>query len=74
MPFFSVVLKQLADLYYLLLCIPAIFVLHHPEHGHAIVHPILSRIIDGTLVYDKNDPPFSSFISLFSQNNEVSHS
>ncbi|XP_008793464.1 protein GIGANTEA-like [Phoenix dactylifera] len=48
----------------------AIFVLHHPEHGHAIVHPILSRIIDGTLVYDKNDPPFSSFISLFSQNNE----
>ncbi|XP_008786528.2 protein GIGANTEA-like [Phoenix dactylifera] len=48
----------------------AIFVLHHPEHGHAIVHPILSRIIDGTLVYDKNDPPFSSFIYLVSQNNE----
>ncbi|KAG1330074.1 protein GIGANTEA [Cocos nucifera] len=48
----------------------AIFVLHHPEHGHAIVHPILSRIIDGTLVYDKNDPPFCSFIYLVSQNNE----
>ncbi|MQM13987.1 hypothetical protein Taro_046913 [Colocasia esculenta] len=48
----------------------AIFVLHHPEHGHAVVHPILSCIIDGTLVYNKNDPPFSSFISLVSQNNE----
>lgn len=45
----------------------AIFVLHHPEHGHAIVHPILSCIIDGTLVYDKNHPPFNSFISLISQ-------
>ncbi|XP_039143657.1 protein GIGANTEA isoform X1 [Dioscorea cayenensis subsp. rotundata] len=45
----------------------ATFVLHHPEHGHAMVHPILSCIIDGTLVYDKNDPPFCSFISLVSQ-------
>ncbi|KAJ0959914.1 hypothetical protein J5N97_000315 [Dioscorea zingiberensis] len=45
----------------------ATFVLHHPEHGHAIVHPILSCIIDGTLVYDKNDPPFCSFISLVGQ-------
>ncbi|XP_031474074.1 protein GIGANTEA-like isoform X2 [Nymphaea colorata] len=44
----------------------ATFVLHHPEHGHTVIHPILSCIIDGTLLYDKNDPPFSSFISLFS--------
>ena len=44
----------------------ATFVLHHPEHGHAVVHPILSRIIDGTLCYDRHGPPFSSFISLFS--------
>ncbi|KAJ3694141.1 hypothetical protein LUZ60_009621 [Juncus effusus] len=48
----------------------ATFVLHHPEHGHAIAHPILSLIIDGTLCYDKNDAPFSSFISLFSQTTE----
>nr|ACT22764.1 GIGANTEA [Allium cepa] len=52
----------------------ATFVLHHPEHGHAIVHPILSCIIDGTLVYDKHDPPFSSFISLFNQNSEKEYS
>ncbi|KAK8913823.1 Protein GIGANTEA [Platanthera zijinensis] len=52
----------------------AIFVLHHPEHGHAIVHPILSCIIDGTLVYDKNHPPFNSFISLISQNTEKEYS
>ncbi|CAA6660824.1 unnamed protein product [Spirodela intermedia] len=52
----------------------ATFVLHHPEHGHAIVHPVLSCIIDGTLVYDKNDAPFSSFISLVSQNNEKEYS
>ncbi|CAN6455939.1 unnamed protein product [Victoria cruziana] len=44
----------------------ATFVLHHPEHGHAVIHPIVSCIIDGTLLYNKNDPPFSSFISLFS--------
>ncbi|KAL2562344.1 hypothetical protein AAZV13_20G132600 [Glycine max] len=31
----------------------ATFVLHHPEHGHAVVLPIISCIIDGTLVYDK---------------------
>ncbi|CAD5187957.1 unnamed protein product [Musa acuminata subsp. malaccensis] len=48
----------------------ALFILHHPEHGHAIVHPILSLIIDGTLVYNRNNPPFSSFISLVSQNSE----
>ncbi|KAJ0960372.1 hypothetical protein J5N97_001789 [Dioscorea zingiberensis] len=35
--------------------------------GMQIVHPILSCIIDGTLVYDKNDPPFCSFISLVGQ-------
>ncbi|XP_020572459.1 protein GIGANTEA [Phalaenopsis equestris] len=52
----------------------AIFVLHHPEHGHAIVHPILSCIIDGTLVYGKNNPPFSSFISLISQTTEKEYS
>ncbi|XP_077221018.1 protein GIGANTEA-like [Tasmannia lanceolata] len=52
----------------------AIFVLHHPEQGHAVVHPILSCIIDGTLAYDKNDPPFSSFISLVSTNNEKGYS
>ncbi|CAL9102019.1 unnamed protein product [Musa textilis] len=52
----------------------AIFILHHPEHGHAIVHPILSLIIDGTLVYDRNDPPFSSFISLVRQNSEKEYS
>ncbi|XP_077245767.1 protein GIGANTEA-like isoform X2 [Tasmannia lanceolata] len=52
----------------------AIFVLHHPEHGHAVVHPILSCIIDGTLVYDKNDPPFSSFISLVRTSSEKEYS
>ncbi|KHN17039.1 Protein GIGANTEA [Glycine soja] len=41
----------------------ATFVLHHPEHGHAVVLPIISCIIDGTLVYDKASPPFASFIS-----------
>ncbi|WOL09176.1 hypothetical protein Cni_G17929 [Canna indica] len=52
----------------------AMFILHHPEHGHAIVHPILSLIIDGTLVYDRNDPPFISFICLVSQNSEKEYS
>ncbi|XP_054805061.1 protein GIGANTEA-like [Prosopis cineraria] len=42
----------------------ATFVLHHPEHGHAVVLPIISCIIDGILVYDKTSPPFASFISL----------
>ncbi|KAK8580149.1 hypothetical protein V6N12_070433 [Hibiscus sabdariffa] len=42
----------------------ATFVLHHPEHGHAVVLPIISGIIDGTLVYDKSTAPFASFISL----------
>ncbi|XP_043697114.1 protein GIGANTEA-like [Telopea speciosissima] len=48
----------------------AMFVLHHPEHGHAVVHPIISCIIDGTLVYDKDSPPFSSFISLVCPSSE----
>ncbi|XP_062206500.1 protein GIGANTEA [Phragmites australis] len=52
----------------------ATFVLHHPEHGHAVVHPILSRIIDGTLCYDRHGSPFSSFISLFSQTSEKEYS
>ncbi|XP_042396674.1 protein GIGANTEA-like isoform X1 [Zingiber officinale] len=52
----------------------AVFILHHPEHGHAIVHPILSLIIDGRLVYDRNAPPFISFISLVSQNSEKEYS
>ncbi|ONM29305.1 gigantea2 [Zea mays] len=52
----------------------ATFVLHHPEHGHAVVHPILSPIIDGTLCYDRHGPPFSSFISLFSHTSEQEYS
>nr|UDP61405.1 gigantea 2 [Mangifera indica] len=42
----------------------AMFVLHHPEHGHAVVLPIISCIIDGTLVYESSAPPFASFISV----------
>lgn len=52
----------------------ATFVLHHPEHGHAVVHPILSRIIDGTLSYDSHGSPFNSFISLFTQSSEKEYS
>ncbi|KAJ8427982.1 hypothetical protein Cgig2_017469 [Carnegiea gigantea] len=52
----------------------ATFVLHHPEHGHAVVLPIISIIIDGTLVYDKDKPPFASFISLFCPNEENEYS
>ncbi|KNA23068.1 hypothetical protein SOVF_027320 [Spinacia oleracea] len=52
----------------------ATFVLHHPEHGHAVVLPIISIIIDGTLVYDKDKPPFASFISLFCPNDENEYS
>ncbi|KAG0484595.1 hypothetical protein HPP92_008495 [Vanilla planifolia] len=48
----------------------AMFVLHHPEHGHAIVHPLLSCIIDGSLLYDKSYPPFNSFISLIGRTSE----
>ncbi|XP_022773432.1 protein GIGANTEA-like [Durio zibethinus] len=52
----------------------ATFVLHHPEHGHAVILPIISCIIDGTLVYDKSSPPFASFISLVCPNSENEYS
>ncbi|KAK7364502.1 hypothetical protein VNO80_13215 [Phaseolus coccineus] len=52
----------------------AVLVLHHPEHGHAVVLPIISYIIDGTLVYDKTSPPFASFISLVCPKNENEYS
>ncbi|XVF39032.1 hypothetical protein PTKIN_Ptkin01aG0003000 [Pterospermum kingtungense] len=52
----------------------ATFVLHHPEHGHAVVLPIISCIIDGTLVYDKSTPPFASFISLVCPSSENEYS
>ncbi|KAL8491478.1 hypothetical protein ACS0TY_023192 [Phlomoides rotata] len=48
----------------------ATFVLHHPEHGHAVILPIISCIIDGSLEYNKSTPPFASFISLVCPNNE----
>ncbi|KAM6559663.1 hypothetical protein CsatA_028902 [Cannabis sativa] len=52
----------------------ATFVLHHPEHGHAVVLPIISCIIDGTLVYDRASPPFASFISLVCPSSEKEYS
>ncbi|CAN0928348.1 Protein GIGANTEA [Linum grandiflorum] len=52
----------------------ATFVLHHPEHGHAVVLPIISSLIDGGLVYDKSYPPFASFISLVCPSNENEYS
>lgn len=52
----------------------ATFVLHHPEHGHAIVLPIISCIINGTLVYDRTTPPFASFISLVCPGTENGYS
>ncbi|KAJ4967163.1 hypothetical protein NE237_019012 [Protea cynaroides] len=52
----------------------AMFVLHHPEHGHAVVHPIISCVIDGTLAYNKHSPPFSSFISLVCPSSENEYS
>ncbi|KAI9083316.1 hypothetical protein K1719_034682 [Acacia pycnantha] len=52
----------------------ATFVLHHPEHGHAVVLPIISCIIDGILVYDKTSPPFASFISLVCPESENEYS
>ncbi|KAL3700067.1 hypothetical protein R1sor_018089 [Riccia sorocarpa] len=48
----------------------ATFVLHYPVHGHAVLHAILSCVIDGTVVYDKTTPPFGSFISLFRSSDE----
>ncbi|XP_048226516.1 protein GIGANTEA isoform X1 [Ricinus communis] len=52
----------------------ATFVLHHPEHGHAVVLPIISCLIDGTLVYDRSTPPFASFISLVCPSSENEYS
>ncbi|CAK7346737.1 unnamed protein product [Dovyalis caffra] len=52
----------------------ATFVLHHPEHGHAVVLPIISCIIDGALVYDRSSPPFASFISLVCPGSENEYS
>ncbi|EFJ38770.1 hypothetical protein SELMODRAFT_140066 [Selaginella moellendorffii] len=48
----------------------ATFVLHHPEHGHTILHPLLSCVIDGTLAYSKTTPPFGSFVSVFGVSSE----
>ncbi|KAL2471680.1 Protein GIGANTEA [Abeliophyllum distichum] len=52
----------------------ATFVLHHPEHGHAVILPIISCIIDGTLEYDRSGHPFASFISLVCPSNENEYS
>ncbi|KAK7279789.1 hypothetical protein RJT34_24847 [Clitoria ternatea] len=52
----------------------ATFVLHHPEHGHAVVLPMISCIIDGAIVYDKASPPFASFISLVCPKTENEYS
>ncbi|KAL7176120.1 hypothetical protein ACSBR2_029646 [Camellia fascicularis] len=52
----------------------AIFVLHHPEHGHAVILPLISCIIDGTLEYDRSSPPFASFISLVCPSSENEYS
>lgn len=52
----------------------AMFVLHHPEHGHAVILPIISCIIDGSLVYNKETPPFASFISLVCPSSENDYS
>lgn len=52
----------------------ATFVLHHPEHGHAVILPIISCIIDGTIAYCKSGSPFSSFISLFCPDTEHDYS
>ncbi|KAL7085639.1 hypothetical protein ACP275_14G292400 [Erythranthe tilingii] len=50
------------------------FVLHHPEHGHAVILPIISCIIDGLVEYKRSGPPFASFISLVCPNNENEYS
>ncbi|KAI3981549.1 hypothetical protein MKX01_007469 [Papaver californicum] len=52
----------------------AIFVLHHPEHGHAVILPIISCILDGSVAYDKNNPPFASFVSLVCPSSENDYS
>ncbi|KAJ7544714.1 hypothetical protein O6H91_09G090500 [Diphasiastrum complanatum] len=48
----------------------ATIVLKCPEHAHAILHPLLSCVIDGTLTYNKKNPPFGSFVTLFSPSSE----
>ncbi|XP_071703338.1 protein GIGANTEA-like isoform X2 [Rutidosis leptorrhynchoides] len=53
---------------------PATFVLHHPEHGHTVILPIISCIIDGTIEYDRRTPPFASFISLVCPNDDNEYS
>ncbi|GJV29948.1 protein GIGANTEA isoform X1 [Tanacetum coccineum] len=50
---------------------PAMFVLHHPEHGDAVMLPIISCIIDGTIEYKRSTPPFASFISLICPSTDV---
>jgi GIGANTEA protein len=52
----------------------AMFVLHHPEHGHAVILPIISCIIGGALEYDRCSPPFASFISLMCPSGENEYS
>ncbi|XP_022850240.1 protein GIGANTEA-like isoform X3 [Olea europaea var. sylvestris] len=52
----------------------ATFVLHHPEHGHAVILPIISCIIDGTIKYDRSGPPFASFIFLVCPSSENEYS
>ncbi|KAL4565931.1 hypothetical protein LXL04_030037 [Taraxacum kok-saghyz] len=52
----------------------ATFVLHHPEHGHNVILPIISCIIDGTIEYNKSTPPFASFISLVCPTNDNEYS
>ncbi|XP_075516756.1 protein GIGANTEA-like [Primulina tabacum] len=52
----------------------ATFVLHHPEHGHAVILPIISCVLDNTLEYDRTGPPFASFISLLHPNSENDYS
>ncbi|PWA85001.1 GIGANTEA [Artemisia annua] len=50
----------------------ATFVLHHPEHGDAVMLPIISCIIDGTIEYERSTPPFASFISLICPSTDIS--
>ncbi|XP_073136571.1 protein GIGANTEA [Henckelia pumila] len=52
----------------------ATFVLHHPEHGHAVILPIISCVLDSSLEYDRTGPPFASFITLFYPNSENDYS
>lgn len=49
----------------------ATFVLRHPEHARAVTLPIVSCINGGFLEYDKNSPPFASFIPLICPKSKV---